>query len=118
MISSLEQLESDTNGHLVVVKLEDTSSASGCSINLNEVVISVVDKISDPDVLEIFRTKLDNVGYAFDAEYDNYNFLYKGTQRYYVNEKFPRLKRSEINSTIGNAKYTILLDGITEFKED
>ena len=118
MISSLEQLESDTNGHLVVVKLEDTSSVSDCSINLNEVVISVVEKISDPDVLEVFRTKLDNVGYAFDAEYDNYNFLYKGTQRYYVNEKFPRLRRSEINSTIGNAKYTILLDGITEFKED
>ena len=117
-ISSLEQLEADTNGHLVIVRLEDTSSASGCSINLNEAVVSVTEKISDPDVLEMFRTKLDNVGYAFDVEYDNYNFLYKGTQRYYVNEKFPRLRRSEINSTIGNARYTILLDGITEFKED
>lgn len=117
-ISSLEQLESDINGHLVVVRLEDTSSVSGCSINLNEVVISVAEKISDPDVLEMFRTKLDNVGYSFDSEYDNFNFLYKGTQRYYVDERFPRLRRSEIYPTIGNAKYTILLDGITEFKED
>lgn len=117
-ISSLEQLESDVNGYLVVVRLEDTSSVSGCSINLNEVVISVAEKISDPDVLEVFRTKLDNVGYSFDAEYDNYNFWYKGMQRYCVDERFPRLRRSEIASTIGNAKYTILLDGITEFKED
>lgn len=117
-ISSLEQLESDVNGYLVVVRLEDTSSVLGYSINLNEVVISVAEKISDPDVLELFRTKLDNIGYSFDAEYDNYNFLYKGTQRYCVDERFPRLRRSEIASTIGNAKYTILLDGITEFKED
>ena len=43
-ISSLEQLESDVNGYLVVVRLEDTSSVSGCSINLNEVVISVAEK--------------------------------------------------------------------------
>lgn len=117
-ISSLEQLESDVNGHLDIVRLEDTSSVSGCSINLNEVVLSVIDKISDPYVLEVFRTKLDNVGYTFDVEYDNYNFLYKGTQRYFVGEQFPRLRRNEIVSTIGNAKYTILLDGITEFKED
>lgn len=117
-ISSLEQLESDVNGYLVVVRLEDTSSVLGYSINLNEVVISVAEKISDPDILELFRTKLDNIGYSFDAEYDNYNFLYKGTWRYCVDERFPRLRRSEIASTIGNAKYTILLDGITGFKED
>lgn len=117
-ISSLEQLESDKNGHLVIVKLEDSSSVSVSSINLNEVVVSIAEKLTDPDVLEVFCTKLDNVGYAFDAEYDNYNFVYKGTHRYYVDEEFPRLRRSEINSTIGNAKYTILLDGITEFRED
>lgn len=117
-VSSLEQLESDINGHLVIVKLENTSSLSNNSVNLNKIVMSVVDKISDPDDLDIFRTKLDNIGFVFDAEYDNYNFFHKGTQRYCVNERFPKISRSQLNSTISNVKYTILLEGISEFKEE
>ena len=116
-ISSLEQLESDIDGHLVIVRLEDTSSVSEQSINLNQVVVSVVEQIRDLENMEIFYMKLEKVGYVCDVEYDNYNFMYKGTQRYYVGEKFPRLRRSEVNPSIGNVKYTIMLDGITEFRE-
>ena len=118
IISSFEQLEADNDGHLVIVRLEETGSVVDNSINLNKIVSKIIDCIEDPDNLEMFRTKLDNVGYVADSEYDSYNFLHKSTQRYLVGDKFPRLRRGEVDPSIGNAKYTILLNGITDFMED
>lgn len=117
-VSSLEQLESDIDGHLVVVRLEDTSATAENSVNLNKLVLEIINLIEDPDDLEAFRIKLDNIGYCIDSEYDNYNFMFKGIQRFAVGNGFPRLRRSEVNASIGNAKYTILLDGISIFRED
>ena len=117
IISSVEQLESDSDGHLVVVRLEDTSNVSALAINLNSLVLSISALISDPTVLDLFRVRLDNMGYAWDEEYDKHNFIYKGTQRYTVAEGFPRITRAMIPEAIGNVKYTVLLNGIAEFKE-
>lgn len=117
IISSLEQLESEDDGHLVVVWVNETSEANERSLNLNKMVLQITDLINDPEVLEEFRIKLDNVGYTLDPEYDNYNFVFKGTETYTVNDGFPRLRRSEVNEAIGNVKYTILLAGITDYKE-
>ena len=116
-ISSLEQLESDAEGHLVIIRLEATNTSNNQSINLNQMVADISNKIIDPENMGLFLTKLDNVGYEYNTEYDNYNFTYKGTQRYSVGNDFPRIRRSEINPSIGNVKYTILLDGISEFRE-
>lgn len=116
-ISSLEQLESEVDGHLVIIRLEEASVTSALAINLNQMVLKVADEIKDPETLDLFRTRLDNMGYAPDEEYDNFNFVFKGRQSYSVTEKFPRLTRSGISDSIGNAKYTILLNGISDFKE-
>ena len=117
-ISSLEQLESDFEGHLVIVRLEDTSTVSSKSININQIVISIVEKITDPDNMNLFLMKLGNVGYEFDTEYENYNFMYKGKETYIVGNEFPRLRRKEINQSIGNVKYTIMINGIMQFREE
>ena len=74
--------------------------------------------ITDVENLSVFQTKLDNIGYSFDEEYNSWNFLYKGRQSYYVDEAFPRIRKKDVDSAIGNAQYTIMLDGIERFKED
>ena len=117
-ISSLEQLESEVDGHLVIIRLEDASVTSALAINLNQMVIKVTDLIKDPETFDLFRTRLDNMGYVPDEEYDNYNFVFKGRQSYSVTDKFPRLTRAGVSESIGNAKYTILLNGISDFKEN
>ena len=116
-ISSLEQLESETDGHLVILRLEEASATSDLSVNLNKVVLSVAEAIMDPDNLDLFRLRLDNMGYVPNDEYDNYNFIYKGRQSYMVTDGFPRLTRKDVSESIGNVKYTILLNGISSFKE-
>lgn len=116
-ISSLEQLESEVDGHLVIVRLEKTNSTSAFALNLNEVVESVTEIIKDPDDLALFVERLDAMGYVSDPEYEKYNFEFKGKQSYMVSDEFPRIRRCEIHKSIGNAEYTILLDGIDDYKE-
>lgn len=118
VVSSIEQLEAEIDGHLVVVRLEDTSPLTNSAVSLNKLVLEIMDTINDPETLEKFRIKLDNVGYEQNTLYDEICFLYKGTERYVVNDNFPRLRRKEVNDAIGNAKYSILFNGIIDFKEE
>ncbi len=117
-INSLEQLESDLDGHLVIVRLEDTSTANEKAINLNQAVLAVMNNIKQPEVLNLFRDRLILAGYDALPEYDDIAFMYKGTERYIVNASFPRLRRSDLSPAIGNAKYTIMLASIISFKEE
>ena len=117
IISSLEQLDSEIAGHLAVVCLDETSSVNRESITLNSIVTSIIDQIEDPDLLDLFRIKLDNMGYLFDDQYDAFAFLYKGTKYYNVKDDFPRILRKNVASAIRSAKYTILLNGIDKYKE-
>lgn len=118
MISSLEQLESDIDGHMVIVRLEESNSVVKNTYNLNDLVISIAEKISNPENMDIFRSKLEKVGYMFNEEYNEFYFSLKGIQKYIITEDFPRLRRSKINQYIGNVKYSILIDGISGFKEE
>lgn len=116
-VSSLEQLDSETDGHLIVVRADETSEINEKALNLNKMVLQVMDLIEDPKTLEEFRIKLDHAGYSADPEYENYNFVIKGSEMYAVNDEFPRLRRCDVSDAVGNARYTILIAGITGFKE-
>ena len=117
VISSLEQLDSDIDGHLSVVRLDETSPVNKCAITLNSMVISIVNMIEDSETLNLFRSRLDNMGYVEDEQYEAFPFLYKGTEYYTVGHDFPRLLRKNVHNAIGSAKYTLILNGITQFKE-
>lgn len=117
-ISSLEQLEDERIGHLVVVRLEDSNDAVSQTLTLNQVVASLVDLIEDPDDLDLFRHKLVAIGYDFNDQYDKFHFALKGIQKYRVDDGFPRIRRNDVHLAVGNVKYTILIDGIVSFQED
>lgn len=117
IVSSLEQFESEVEGHLIIARIDETSENNERALNLNGMVLQITDLIEDPEVLEEFRIKLDNVGYVADPEYESCNFVFKGSEAYTVNEAFPRLRRKDINGAIGNVKYTIMIAGISGFKE-
>lgn len=116
-ISSLEQLDASNDGHLFVIRLEDTSSVNVASINLNSIVSQIFAEIEDPDLLELLRCRLENAGYFYDQEYDRYNYVFKGMEKYIVTGNFPCLRRKDVSASIGNAKYTILLNSISAFRE-
>ncbi len=115
-INSLEQLDSDRNGHLVVVKLDSTSPASNGAINLNLIVMSLMNMISEPDNLSLFVERLDAKGYVYDEDYTGTAFFHKKTEYYTVNESFPKIVRSLVNPGIHTAEYTIVLNSIQNYK--
>lgn len=116
-INSLEQLDSDVEGHLAVVRLEDSNFASSLSININTLVSEIYEIIEDPDDYNLFENKLGNVGYEYKTEYDNICFVYKGLQMYKVDKQFPRLVRNNVDPSISNVKYSLLLEGLKEYLE-
>lgn len=117
-ISSLEQLEAENDGHLIIVRLEDANAVTDNTISLNALVTSILDLISDPETVDLFRSKLDNMGYCPDAEYDKYNYILKSVYKYKITSNFPRLRRKNTDPNIANVKYSILLNGIRDFLED
>ena len=117
-ISSLEQLESELDGHLVIVRLEETSENNDQAINLNGIVLHIMEQIEDPEIRDLFIIRLDNLGYVNDPEYDKYVFVKRGHETYRVDNEFPRLRRKDIDSSIGNAKYTLMMDGINKYREN
>lgn len=117
-ISSLEQLESTSDGHLVIVRLEDANSVTDNTITLNSLVAAVIAVLDEPEAIDLFRSKIDNIGYCPDLEYDKYHYLVKSIHQYRVNSTFPMIRRKNIDPNIANVKYSILLNGIANFRED
>ncbi len=116
-ISSLEQLESEEDGHLAILRLEETSENNDQSINLNRLVLQIMEMIETPEIRDMFMVRLDNIGYANDPEYEKYAYVKRGMEIYKVDDSFPRIRRNSINPSIGNAKYTIMIDGLVNYRE-
>lgn len=116
-ISSLEQLDSPVEGHLVVVQMEKTNEVNNLAININDYVSLIENKITDLNLKEEFWNRLTNVGYEYNEEYKKFNFVYYAKTYYTVKDDFPRLTRDSVNRKISSAEYSILLDGIENFKE-
>lgn len=117
-INSAEQLDSTLEGHLGVVRLDDASPISNTSLNLNEVIIDVMDCIELPEIMDLFRAKLDLLGYESDEYYNDFAFVYSGFDLYSIKDSFPRITRNELYTAIGNVQYSLLLGAIENFKEE
>lgn len=116
-ISSIEQLDSDRDGNLIVYSLEKMSpSFQGIKLNalVNE-LLSIMTLDADRD---LFLTKLKQVGYAYSEVYDNYVFNYICKDRYVVSGDFPRIKSENLPVGIGKVQYEIFISQIVKYKED
>ena len=116
-ISSIEQLDSDINGKLVVYVFEKMSE-SFLGITLNQ----LIDEISNCIKLDIdrekFYEKLKQVGYSYNEVYDS--FVYKATNKkmYLVNDSFPKIRRKNMPIEIGKIEYELMLSLIEKYKEE
>jgi hypothetical protein len=108
-ISSLEQLDSELLGYLVVIKLESTSNQVNNHINLNSLIGYIAGFIEDAEDLEKFIRKLNNLGYQFDIEYNEYCYVYKRTVFYKVDLEFPVIKRKSLSNSIIRVSYELAL---------
>jgi len=116
-ISSLEQLDSNYPGHLYVYEFEKMSQSFD-GISLNKMVSSIARELEFDADRDLFFSKLKKVGYSYNDVYDNYVFNLIGTRAYFVDGRFPRIKREDIPNGVFNVSYQILLSLISAYKEN
>lgn len=115
-ISSIEQLDSELEGTLVIYELEKMSPSFE-GVRLNQLVNSIIALLTNTSQREIFIAKLQLYGFEFSNENDNFVFNVRNNNFYRVDPlSFPRLHRSLIPDAITRVQYEILITEIEPFK--
>ena len=115
-ISSIEQLDGDTDGYLVVYELEKMSPSFD-GILINKLVNEIIALLANASQRETFMAKLQLFGFDFSNENDNLVFALRNKNIYKVDLKsFPRVRRVMLPDAITRVQYEILLTEIESFK--
>ena len=116
-ISSLQQLSSDMEGRLVVIKVEEMADAyNGKDSSINELIQYIISEIELNDTKDMFLDKLANIGYDFSDELGNKKYNVANVEYYLVDDKFPALRESDIKSeAINNVGYELILKLLIDY---
>lgn len=114
-ISSIEQLDSDVEGNLVVYSLEVTNENVERSISLNQLVKQLFTIFEEFELFSLFKLKLIEVGYSCEEEYDAYNYKFIRRDIYTVEDKFPRISMNDLIDGVVGVSYDISLANIKKF---
>lgn len=119
-VSSIEQLDSDMVGDLVVIHADKTSVTNERAVNLNMVYHQILQLIQDDAVKADFSSMLFQFGYYPREEYEtaDYSYEIKSIIRYSVTPVFPCLRRNDIPASILKAEYSISLPSISAFRKE
>lgn len=113
-ISSLEQLDSDKNGELIVYSLEKMSPAYN-GISLNKLILETRQMFLSADDADTFLAKVAMQGYEYNNYYDEFVFEVSGLTRYKVIDQFPKLTHANVPKEITKANYDLALAEIMSF---
>ena len=117
-ISSVEQLDSDIDGTLVIYELEKMSPSFD-GIKLNQLANNIIASLQSASQREVFIDKLQLFGFDFSNEYDNLVFALRGEHKYKVDtNNFPRIHRDMLPDAIARVQYDLMLTEIEPFKLD
>lgn len=116
-ISSLEQLDNNEDGELIVMRVEKCAPEKKGAFSLNNLVQTVSELVqSESDALDLLISKLNKYGYINLSEYSQQSYFYFGFQPYLVNSSFPKLIRAYIPEQITVAQYSLSLAGLIEWE--
>ena len=114
-ISSLEQLDSEIDGHLVVYTLEKMSQAFK-GITLNQLIIDTLEIFSLDSEKDGFIAKVSSQGYTYNTYYDRFVYDLKDCYEFTVSKEFPRLTKRNVPLGVVKAEYSISLIDINPFR--
>ena len=103
-ISSIEQLESSTDGELVVFFLEKMSAAYN-GVNLNKLILETRSLFASDEDRNDFMAKVALQGYVYNDYYDDFIYEIRSCNRYRVTDGFPRLTHELLQSARHRMKF-------------
>ncbi len=114
-ISSLEQLDSEYDGELVVYALEKMSSEYN-GITLNRLVIEVMNMFSDSEDHDVFMSKVALQGYEYNNYYDDFVYEKIYSRNFKVTSDFPKMTPATVPEAVVKSTYDIDLNRIAGFE--
>ncbi len=112
-VSSLEQLDCTGEGELVVMRIDKSAPEKAGALSLNDAVRKITIKLSGAaDALDLFRLKLSAYGYIDLQEYSKQKYYCSGSQRYIIDDTFPRLIRRNVPTQIESLHYELSLSSL------
>ena len=111
-ITSIEQVDVQTPGELVIVYLDSTSRSDNERISLNSIFKEVYNLLSSEVLKNKLSSALLGLGYYTRPEYDQYCFKYSKTERYLVDKNFPCVRRTDIPSAVISSSYELSVSSI------
>lgn len=119
-ISSLAQLSSDHDGHLIVIKAEAMSDQfSNGESSIGELFDYIFAQINDETAEGIFLSKLSAFGFDSSDESFMSKFDVKSMTSYKVSGDFPRLTEKDITRPeICDVSYSLIINSLKDYTED
>lgn len=118
-ISSLTQLDSEYDGHLVVLRVEgmpDSYDVDDACIG--KLIKSILISINDETLESVFLSKLSGLGIDLSDENINLKFEVKSHAFYRVDNIFPRLCRSQLATEITDVCYSLAIPALHQYLEE
>jgi len=113
-ISSLEQLDCDGEGELIIMRIDTAAPDKAESLSLNDAVQQVINKLTDSsDAIDLFRSKLSAYGYIDLQEYSELKYSYSGSQRYKLDNTFPKITRQNVPIQVESLHYKLSISSLT-----
>lgn len=113
-ISSLEQLDSEKEGELIVFSMEKMSAAYN-GVTLNKLILETRQMFLSREESDDFLAKVALQGYEYNNYYDDFVFEISNVMRYAVGKEFPKLTSANVPKAIFKASYDISLSEIQSF---
>ncbi len=118
LISSLEQLDIDIDGSLMLYRLDKTTESDIHGFTLTDMVENTRALYSSNlKCKELFELRLFQYGYKDLPEYDKQKYRSCGSEEYLVNGTFPKLTKGNTAYQITSASYTIDSASIALFRK-
>ncbi|HRF69998.1 MAG TPA: PD-(D/E)XK motif protein [Candidatus Pelethenecus sp.] len=117
-ISSLSQLTADSDGELCIVRVEKMSDEynDGKSC-ISDLVTLISNKIETTELKSCFLSKLVEYGFDLSDESTGMKLKVQTLFRYLVNDKFPKITKTDIMfNEIGKVSYELILNMIENYK--
>jgi hypothetical protein len=116
-ISSMEQLDVEEEGQLIITLLERTSASATMSITLPGIVSDLRTIFSIyPSALDRFEEKLLHIGYIDRKEYEDEHYVYRGTRYFRVCDGFPRIRKTMLSPCITGLSYELAIASLDDWE--
>jgi hypothetical protein len=116
-ISSVEQLDIDDPGRLVWIQAEKTAPTDPTAKSITSLIEDINTLIGNSQTaLDLFETSLLKAGYTCHKEYEDIFFALKSIRAFEVSEKFPRIRRADLDIGVMTASYEISTSSMAPYE--